>query len=257
MTTCYTLNSTVKDVAETVDTLYKLGLKCFMTDSKHFRCLAVWDDLEFTTLYDHALKEASDLVDVNKVYNNSEEFLEVIKKELLNLPKEKEVQGLQVKIKKLHKDAVIPTYSKQGDAGMDLTAVTASYDDHGNICYDTGLAFEIPEGYVGLIFPRSSLSKQDLLLTNHVGVIDSGYRGSVSFKFKYTKPSYNLNEDFEGLDDDKHWRVKLSHNTHKEYKVGDRIGQIIILPFPQVSFVEVDELSDTERGTGGFGSSGS
>jgi hypothetical protein len=98
MRNCYTLNSTVKDVAETVATLYKLGLKCFMTDSKHFRCLAVWDDLEFTTLYDHALKEASDLVDVNKVYNNSEEFLEVIKKELLNLPKEKEVTNVAANV---------------------------------------------------------------------------------------------------------------------------------------------------------------
>jgi hypothetical protein len=98
MRTCYTLNSTAKDVAETVGTLYKLGLKCFMTDSKHFRCLAVWDDLEFTTLYDHALKEASDLVDVNKVYNNSEEFLEVIKKELLNLPKEKEVTNVAANV---------------------------------------------------------------------------------------------------------------------------------------------------------------
>lgn len=257
MTTCYTLNSTAKDVAETVKTLYELGLKGFDTDYRNDKCLCVWCNGEFTTTHAHEPDGASNCVDVNKVYNNSEEFLEVIKKELLNLPKEKEVQSLQVKIKKLHKDAVIPTYSKQGDAGVDLTAVTASYDDHGNICYDTGLAFEIPEGYVGLIFPRSSLSKQDLLLTNHVGVIDSGYRGSVSFKFKYTKPSYNLNEDFEGLDDDKHWRVKLSHNTHKEYKVGDRIGQIIIVPYPQVSFVEVDDLSDTERGTGGFGSSGS
>jgi hypothetical protein len=98
MRTCYTLNSTVKDVAETVATLYKLGLKCFMTDSKHLRCLAVWDDLEFTTLYDHALKGASDLVDVNKVYNNSEEFLEVIKKELLNLPKEKEVTNVAANV---------------------------------------------------------------------------------------------------------------------------------------------------------------
>ena len=161
---------------------------------------------------------------------------------------------LEVKIKKLHKDAVIPTYAKSGDAGMDLTAVNCEYDNDDNICYDTGLAFEIPEGYVGLIFPRSSLSKQDLLLTNHVGVIDSGYRGSVSFKFKYTKPSYDLNEDYDGLDDDKHWRVKLSHNTQKEYKVGDRVGQIIIVPYPKVSFVEVEELSDTERGNGGFGS---
>ena len=151
------------------------------------------------------------------------------------------MQSLQVKIKKLHKDAVIPTYSKQGDAGMDLTAVSCEYDDNGNICYDTGLAFEIPEGYVGLIFPRSSLSKQDLLLTNHVGVIDSGYRGELILKFK---PALR-----------KSWNGGVYEVDNVcEYGIGDRIAQIVILPYPKVSFVEVDELSETERGIGGFGS---
>ena len=91
---------------------------------------------------------------------------------------------MEVKIKKTHKDAVIPRYAKAGDAGLDLTATSISYDEYGNICYGTGLAFEIPEGYVGLIFPRSSNCKKDIILTNCVGVIDSGYRGEVSFKFK-------------------------------------------------------------------------
>ncbi|MEG2307279.1 MAG: hypothetical protein RSB94_08065 [Erysipelotrichaceae bacterium] len=255
MTTCYKLNTTSVEANKAVDELYAFGFNGFGL-LEDCQCVVVWSDKEFTNSWWHE-SEDCELSEETKFYTNREEFLEVIKKELLNLPKEKEVQGLQVKIKKLHKDSVIPTYSKQGDAGMDLTAVSCEYDSDDNICYDTGLAFEIPEGYVGLIFPRSSLSKQDLLLTNHVGVIDSGYRGSVSFKFKYTKPSYDLNEDFEGLDDDKHWRVKLSHSNQKEYKVGDRIGQIIIVPYPQVSFVEVDALSDTERGQGGFGSSGS
>ena len=144
---------------------------------------------------------------------------------------------MQVKIKKLHKDSVIPKYSKTGDAGMDLTAVTKEYDKDGNICYDTGLAFEIPEGYVGLLFPRSSLSKKDLSLANHVGVIDSGYRGSVAFKFK---PTCAYVEGYEV----------------SEYLTGDRIGQIIILPYPKITFVEAEELSSTERGDTGFGSSG-
>ena len=144
---------------------------------------------------------------------------------------------MQVKIKKLHKDSVIPKYSKAGDAGMDLTAVSKEYDKDGNICYDTGLAFEIPENYVGLLFPRSSLSKKDLSLANHVGVIDSGYRGSVVFKFKPTCAYAEGHED-------------------SEYSVGERIGQIIILPYPKITFVEVDELSSTERGDTGFGSSG-
>ena len=80
---------------------------------------------------------------------------------------------MKVKIKKLNENAVIPSYSKQGDAGMDLVATSKIFDKCGNVEYGTGLAMEIPEGYVGLIFPRSSISKKDLALTNAVGVIDS------------------------------------------------------------------------------------
>lgn len=139
---------------------------------------------------------------------------------------------MEVKIKKLHPDAVIPTYAKDGDAGMDLTATSISIDPQGNVVYGTGWAFEIPQGYVGLVFPRSSLSRKDLVLSNSVGVIDSGYRGEVTFKFKRTQsPTIG-------------------------YEVGDRIGQIIIMPYPKIEFVESDELSETERGTGGYGSTG-
>lgn len=140
---------------------------------------------------------------------------------------------MQVRIKKMHKNATIPTYSKDGDAGMDLISVSLTVDKQGNFVYDTGLAFEIPKGYVGLVFPRSSLSKYDLFLTNSVGVIDSGYRGSVKFKFK-----------------------KRSDKTNKIYEVGDKIGQLMILPYPQINFKEVDDLSISERGLGGFGSTG-
>lgn len=80
---------------------------------------------------------------------------------------------MKVKIKKLNENAVIPSYSKQGDAGMDLVATSKIFDKYGNVEYGTGLAMEIPEGHVGLIFPRSSISKKDLALTNAVGVIDS------------------------------------------------------------------------------------
>ena len=89
-------------------------------------------------------------------------------------------------------------------------------------------------GYVGLVFPRSSIRKMDLALTNCVGVIDSGYRGEIQATFKKT----------QGLDSVK-------------YNVGERGAQIIIMPYPKVNFVEVDELSSTERGDGGFGSTGS
>ena len=80
---------------------------------------------------------------------------------------------MEVKIKKLCDSAVIPSYAKPGDAGMDLVATSRVFDKYGNVEYGTGLAMEIPEGYVGLIFARSSIFKQDLSLSNAVGVIDS------------------------------------------------------------------------------------
>lgn len=162
------------------------------------------------------------------------------------------MRNMKVKIKKTHPDAVIPRYAKEGDAGLDLTATSIYFDKYGNICYGTGLAFEIPEGYVGLIFPRSSICKKQLLLSNAVGVIDSGYRGEVSFKFK---PSLALdNRQCVKYDDEKMWTIAVRQNDI--YKVGDRIGQMIIMPYPSVEFEEVEELSETERGEGGYGSSG-
>lgn len=156
------------------------------------------------------------------------------------------IETMQVKIKKLHKDAVIPTYAKHGDAGMDLTAISKSYDDHGNVVYGTGLAFEIPLGFVGYIFPRSSNAKKDLILSNSVGVIDSGYRGEVIFKFKPVAKIEECSDDSTRVDD---W-----YNDLEVYKIGDRIGQLIIMPIPKIEFIEVDELSSTDRGVGGFGS---
>lgn len=159
---------------------------------------------------------------------------------------------LKVKVKKLHPNAVIPRYAKPGDAGLDLVATEATLmtrnqikitvsdndtkDANITVCnrvlYKFGLAFEIPEGYVGLIFPRSSIYKTSLALSNCVGVIDSGYRGEVSAVFNV------IDIDQPG------------------YKVGDRCAQMIIMPYPSVELVEADELSSTERGAGGFGSTG-
>ena len=142
--------------------------------------------------------------------------------------------NLNVKIKKLHSDAVIPVYSKDGDAGLDLTITQVYSNTTFDVTYGFGIAMEIPMGYVGLVFPRSSIRKTDLALTNCVGVIDSGYRGEIQATFKKT----------QGFDSIK-------------YNVGERGAQIIIMPYPKVKFVEVDELSSTERGEGGFGSTGS
>jgi dUTP pyrophosphatase len=146
---------------------------------------------------------------------------------------------MKVRIKKLNPQAIIPSYAKAGDAGMDLTAVTMEYDNHGNISYGTGLAVEIPKGYVGLIFPRSSVSKTQLALANSVGVIDSGYRGELICKFK---PTLMLCD--EGSEPEE----------SVIYKEGERVAQLMIIPHPEVEFEESEELEKTERGNGGFGS---
>ncbi len=139
---------------------------------------------------------------------------------------------MNIKIKKLHENAVIPSYAKEGDAGLDLTCISEEWnEDNSMVTYDTGIAVEIPIGYVGLLFPRSSVSKTSLNLANSVGVIDSGYRGSIMFKYRYLE---------EGM----------------VYEVGERIGQLLILPYPKIEFEVVEELSDTTRGNLGFGSSG-
>lgn len=139
---------------------------------------------------------------------------------------------MKIAIKKFSKDAVIPTYSKEGDAGLDLTAVKETIienKDYGYVEFDTDIGVEIPLGYVGLVFPRSSISTTGMLLSNSVGVIDSSYRGSIKLRFKYIKDS-------------------------NKYKVGDRIAQLIIIPYPKIEFEEVEELSTSERGEAGFGS---
>jgi len=140
---------------------------------------------------------------------------------------------MKIKIKKLKDNAVVPVYAKTGDAGLDLVATEIINKDTFQITYGTGLAMEIPAGYVGLVFPRSSIRKYDLSLTNCVGVIDSGYRGEIQATFR---------------------RHKGVASTDDE--VGDKIAQMIIVPYPSIEFIGVDELSETERGTGGFGSSG-
>lgn len=148
---------------------------------------------------------------------------------------------MEVKIKKLCETAVIPSYAKPGDAGMDLVATSRVFDKYGNVEYGTGLAMEIPEGYVGLIFARSSISKQDLSLANAVGVIDSGYRGEVTVKFK---PSVALDKG----------QFCTYIRMYGLYNIGDRVAQMIILPYPHIEFEETNDLSETERGDGGYGS---
>jgi dUTP pyrophosphatase len=176
---------------------------------------------------------------------------------------------MKVKIKKLQPEAQIPKYATQGDAGMDMTAVWSQIDKSGLFVeYGTGIAVEIPEGHVGLLFPRSSVSKTSLILANHVGVVDSGYRGEIRFRFKdlgihgkKMEPEVlkTLQEDRErkglpaltGPAEDVIWVT-----SETAYQVGDRIGQLVIIPYPQIEFEEVDDLSGSQRGSGGYGSTG-
>jgi dUTP pyrophosphatase len=176
---------------------------------------------------------------------------------------------MKIKIKKLHENAVIPSYAMPGDAGMDLVAVSAVIHSSGDyIEYGTGIAIEIPEGYVGLLFPRSSLTKTKLILGNHVGVIDSGYRGEIKLRFKdLDMHLYEYDPDvLEAVQENRtnsNLPLLTGPDKHKVwvasescYEVGDRIGQLLIMPYPTIELEEVSELTNTTRSSGGFGSTG-
>lgn len=134
----------------------------------------------------------------------------------------------------------MPRKAYSSDAGFDLVATSREFDDNGNAVYGTGLAFEIPDGYVGLVFPRSSVSKYDLALSNAVGVIDAHYRGEVTCKFKPTLGTFKT-RNVDG---------------YHVYEIGERICQLIIMPIPEIEFEQVAELTDSDRGQGGYGSTG-
>ncbi len=141
---------------------------------------------------------------------------------------------MKVKIKKLTDNAITPTYAHTGDACFDLFAIETKCIRPGHTTViETGLAFEVPGGHAMFIFSRSGHGfKHGIRLCNSTGIGDAGYRGSVA--------------------------IGLRNDSKEAYyvSVGDRIAQAIILPYPYIEFELADELSDTERGTGGFGSSG-
>lgn len=143
---------------------------------------------------------------------------------------------MKINIKKLTKTATIPTRQHEGDAGYDLYADIQEpviIEPHTTEFIHTGIAIEIPDGYFGAVFARSGLaSKQGLRPANCVGVCDSRYRG------EYMVALHN------------------DSNVEKTVSTGDRIAQLIVMPYLNVEFNEVDELSNTERGVGGFGSTG-
>lgn len=142
---------------------------------------------------------------------------------------------MKVNFKRNHPDSVVPTKAYPADGGFDLTAVSVSHQEN-YIEIDTGISIELPEGHVGLLFPRSSISKKDLDLCNSVGLVDEKFRGNITFRFNLVNARAGVKPDI--------------------YKVGDRIGQLVIMPIPKIELVEVSEIDEnTERGTGGYGSS--
>ena len=140
---------------------------------------------------------------------------------------------MKIQFKKLNPQAQKPKFGKPGDAGADLVATSVKLE-YNQVIYGTGIAVEIPEGMVGLVFPRSSVRNYDLSMANSVGVIDSGYRGEIMVTFNLKKPA----------------------DIQEIYVEGDRIAQLVIMPVPLIQYKEVDELSETERNTSGHGSTG-
>lgn len=141
---------------------------------------------------------------------------------------------MEVKIKLLSNKAKLPVKGTPDSAGYDLTAASVFWDRSNNIVsYGFGIALEIPKGYVGLIFPRSSVYKKNLDMSNCVGVIDSDYRGEISAKFRLLNP-----------------------NLDNVYISGERIAQIVFIKHNNVDFKVSEELSETIRGDGGYGHTG-
>lgn len=143
---------------------------------------------------------------------------------------------MELKFKRLSENAVLPIRAHKTDAGLDLTAtrITQEINECGQLIlvYHTDLAVEIPEGHVGLLFPRSSIANKSLTLKNCVGVIDAGYRGEIMAKMGST-----------------------TDVVPAIYKPGEKFSQLVIIAIPEITVTESAELSNTDRGDGGFGSS--
>ena len=145
---------------------------------------------------------------------------------------------MELKIKKLSDKAIMPIRAHEGDAGLDLTttSITSEINECGQfiLVYHSDIAVEIPDGYVGLLFPRSSIAKKSIQFTNAVGVIDSGYRGEIMAKVRNTS----------------------GDSIPAVYKVGEKFAQLVIVPYvSDITISEVSELQESDRGTGGYGSS--
>lgn len=173
-----------------------------------------------------------------------------------------------IRYRKMEEGAKTPYKKFDVDAGFDLTAIWKEETDK-YIEYGTGIAFEIPVGFVGLLFPRSSITKGDLILKNSVGVVDASYRGEIKFRYAkyhhdlfvekvYDRNSFNFVNTKEDTSLPEDW-INVNHTSFRKpdyYEIGDRCGQIVFMELPKVDLLQAAELTDTERGTKGYGSSG-
>ena len=166
--------------------------------------------------------------ELEQCYTHGKDFIEIIVQALRN----DYFKTMDIKIKKLTPTAKMPIYSTDGAAGMDLFVDSVDNLENGEVKFNFGLALEIPKGFCALILPRSSVYKLGLILSNSVGLIDSDYRGGISAIF------YNFSL------------------TTPPVSVGDRVAQLVIIPHPKINFMEVEELGETKRGIGGYGSTG-
>lgn len=152
---------------------------------------------------------------------------------------------MNIKVKKLVESAVVPQYAHSTDGAVDLVATSRTYNQfEGYFEYGTGLALEIPEGHVGLLLSRSSVTNTTLSLGNCLGLIDENFRGEIKFRFR------PLRQDMYGCDE------SYILATNIVYNVGERVGQLLVIPRPKATYDEVEELSESDRGAGGFGSTG-
>lgn len=206
--------------------------------------------------------------------------------------KTKEIPTIHIKIKKLDEMAVMPFYAHEGDVCMDMTAIGVDYDEETDTyIYHTGLAFESDYNIGQLMFPRSGNCKKEAYLTNSVGVIDCAiFRGEVQFRYKnrtslktyrelmgqrvYNSTFMNCLQHWNGTPSEWSKIISWAYETANEayqrtvdeinqkaknleyapYKVGDKVGQMVLIEYKNIVLTEVDELSDSVRGTDGFGS---
>lgn len=150
---------------------------------------------------------------------------------------------VEIKVLKLHEDAVLPSAARESDAGFDLVAIDDGKVEDTYIEYRTGIAIETPPGYHTEIFPRSSVSKTDLVLANSIGLVDEGYRGEILVRFKALPKSR-----------ESAWGQCKEFWEPRRFRRGDRIAQLVVRKTEQATFNWSEDLSSTHRGTGGFGS---